>query len=125
MQFNVESPVAHTQAGALGAPSARGAQAIVAEVVSPAGFSTLRSAWDNLVARAAEPNAFMDPALIAAAAHADPDISIRVLLAWQPGADARRLVGAWALALERRRAGVAGRYSSRFMKAPASGSRRK
>jgi hypothetical protein len=79
--------------------------AVTAEVVDAARFAALRPAWLDLVARAAEPNAFMDPALLAATAQTGPEVAIRVLLAWHPGeagAD-RRLAGVWAFALDRPR----------------------
>src|SRR5207302_1686591 len=94
-----------------------GGSLIAAEVIDAALYERLRPAWEDLVARAAEPNAFMDPALVAAAAAGNPSIPVRVLVAWQPcdGADAvtagdgqrlvgtKRLVGAWAFAVDRPR----------------------
>jgi hypothetical protein len=49
--------------------------AVTAEVVDAARFAALQPAWLDLVARAAEPNAFMDPALLAATAQTGPDDS--------------------------------------------------
>jgi CelD/BcsL family acetyltransferase involved in cellulose biosynthesis len=59
----------------------RGPRATTAEVVDAAQFAALRPAWLELAARTAEPNAFMDPALVAAAAATNPDVVVRVLLA--------------------------------------------
>lgn len=55
--------------------------------------------WDDL-ARRASPNVFMNPAALQAACITD-FARIRVLLAWEEGKDARRLVGVWALRLRR------------------------
>jgi CelD/BcsL family acetyltransferase involved in cellulose biosynthesis len=81
----------------------RGPQRVAVEIADAARFAEIRPAWLDLLTRAAEPNAFMDPALVRAAAAADPDIPIQVLLAWTPcdGSAAQRLVGVWAFAVSR------------------------
>ena len=55
--------------------------------------------WDDLVRRASS-NVFMNPAALQAACATD-FAQIRMLLAWEEGADARRLVGVWALRLRK------------------------
>jgi CelD/BcsL family acetyltransferase involved in cellulose biosynthesis len=82
-----------------------GPRGVAAEVVDATQFAALRPAWLELAAHIAEPNAFMDPALVAAAAATNPDVAFRVLLAWQSrdGGAARQMVGAWAFALDRPR----------------------
>jgi CelD/BcsL family acetyltransferase involved in cellulose biosynthesis len=81
----------------------RAAQQVAVEIADAARFAELRPAWLDLLARAAEPNAFMDPALVRAAAETDPEVPIRVLLAWTSGDDSveRRLLGAWAFTVGR------------------------
>jgi len=59
----------------------------------------LQPYWRDLVARAETPNVFMSPALIAAAATADPNLV--VLAAWQPAAGGPRLAGLWAFSIAR------------------------
>src|SRR5438034_7344776 len=83
----------------------RAPQRVAVEIADAARFAAIRPAWLDLLARAAEPNAFMDPALVRAAADTDPEVSIRVLLAWMPcdGSAAQRLVGVWAFAVSRPR----------------------
>ena len=56
--------------------------------------------WDDLVRRASS-NVFMNPAALQAACATD-FAQIRMLLAWEEGADARKLVGVWALRLRKR-----------------------
>jgi len=55
--------------------------------------------WDDLVRRASS-NVFMNPAALQAACATD-FAQIQMLLAWEEGADARRLVGLWALRLRK------------------------
>ena len=59
-------------------------QRVAIEIADAARFAEIRPAWLDLLTRAAEPNAFMDPALVRAAAAADPEVPIQVLLAWTP-----------------------------------------
>jgi CelD/BcsL family acetyltransferase involved in cellulose biosynthesis len=56
---------------------------------------SLKAPWSDLVQRAA-PNPFMNPAALKAAEATDFAI-VRVLLAWDVGAESRQLVGAWAV----------------------------
>jgi CelD/BcsL family acetyltransferase involved in cellulose biosynthesis len=84
---------------ATGARPAGGA-AIVAEVADAARFATLLPEWLELGRRAAEPNAFMDPAVAAAAAAGGARIP--VILAW----DGPRLAGAWVMRIGRARSGL-------------------
>ena len=51
--------------------------------------------WDDLVARA-QPNVFMTPAALRAAADTMFAV-IHVLLAWELGLDEPKLIGLWAL----------------------------
>jgi len=55
--------------------------------------------WDDLVRRASS-NVFMNPAALQAACGTD-FARIQMLLAWEEGADGRRLVGVWALRLRK------------------------
>jgi Acetyltransferase (GNAT) domain len=55
--------------------------------------------WDDLIQRASS-NVFMNPAALKAACDTD-FAKIRVLLAWEQGAEPRRLVGVWALRLRK------------------------
>jgi CelD/BcsL family acetyltransferase involved in cellulose biosynthesis len=55
--------------------------------------------WDDLVRRASS-NVFMNPAALQAACATDA-ARIQMLLAWEEGADARKLVGVWALRLRK------------------------
>jgi hypothetical protein len=65
-------------------------QRVAVEIADAVRFSEIRPAWLDLLTRAAEPNAFMDPALVRAAAEADPEVPIRVLLAWTPAVGSAR-----------------------------------
>jgi CelD/BcsL family acetyltransferase involved in cellulose biosynthesis len=67
-------------------------RAVIVEVADACRFKTMRAAWDDLAARACEPNPFMDPDVIAAAAAGDDANRAPVLLAWRGD----RLVGVWA-----------------------------
>ena len=55
--------------------------------------------WDDLVRRASS-NVFMHPAALTAARDTH-FADIRMMLAWEDGAEPRRLVGAWALQVRR------------------------
>ena len=71
-------------------------------------FAALAGPWRDLVAEAAEPNVFMEPAVLLAARRAEPQTPIEVLLAWRSGPAgsepagrqlaAKELAGAWAFA---------------------------
>jgi Acetyltransferase (GNAT) domain len=63
------------------------------EICSPG--RDIAAPWDALVT-CAQPNVFMNPAALAAA-QATGFANIHVLLAWDRGAEPRRLVGLWAL----------------------------
>lgn len=75
-----------------------------AELVDASSFAALEAPWRALCARAAVPNAFMEPAFAQAVAEQFTQ-PVRVLLAWQaaPGPEGRRLVGAWLALLGRSR----------------------
>jgi len=53
--------------------------------------------WDDLVRRASS-NVFMDPAALQAACETD-FAEVQMMLAWEEGAEPRRLVGVWAMRL--------------------------
>ncbi len=80
------------------------AHAVTVEVADAAGLAAVGPCWDDLVTRAAEPNVFMHPVLVLAAAAIDPAAHIRALLAWQSCDGGQRLVGVWAFAVGRPRA---------------------
>lgn len=91
------------QARDLAGDRSRPAGALRIQLASPRGFAALREQWTDLVARAAVPNVFMDPAVALAFAAAWPD-KVRILLAWADERETEtqeRLVGAWLL-VERR-----------------------
>lgn len=76
--------------------------AISVEIATPERFLTIEREWRDLTARALAANVFMEPSVVAAAAHADA-VTVHVLLAWagkEAGA-AICLVGAWAFACRR------------------------
>ena len=64
---------------------------IRAEIADAARFSSLQRQWDDLVLRAAEPNPFFHPIMIAAAVGQASANEAPVVLAWQ----GERLVGVW------------------------------
>ncbi|RDJ24065.1 GNAT family N-acetyltransferase [Bosea caraganae] len=75
------------------------APAMSVEIATPERFFTIEREWRDLTGRALAGNAFMEPSLVAAAAHAD-GVRVHVLLAWaslRPG-EPIRLAGAWAFA---------------------------
>jgi CelD/BcsL family acetyltransferase involved in cellulose biosynthesis len=88
-------------AGRLQSQAGTAAQSVCVELVEADRLSSLQGAWRDLVQRAAEPNAFMDPALLAAAFAADPDAQVHALLAWSQGSEPRALLGLWAFAVGR------------------------
>lgn len=63
------------------------------EIADTNRFLNVEPAWLDLAARAAEPNVFMDPVIVAAAANGMDAENFPVLLAWRDA----RLVGVWAL----------------------------
>jgi len=62
-------------------------------------LADLKPDWDDLLARAAEPNAFMNPELVRAAAQSYPELQPRALLAWKTIDGRRRLIGVWAFSI--------------------------
>lgn len=79
----------------------RAAQGVTVEIADAARLATIRSSWDDLVARAAEPNVFMDPVLLCAASEVDSDAHVHTLLAWKTLDGRERLVGVWAFSVSR------------------------
>jgi CelD/BcsL family acetyltransferase involved in cellulose biosynthesis len=80
--------------------------AAVAQCVGPMISVTIDSPnpgicpqWNDLIRRASS-NVFMDPAALQAACETN-FARIRVLLAWEQGAEPRKLVGVWALQLRK------------------------
>jgi CelD/BcsL family acetyltransferase involved in cellulose biosynthesis len=81
----------------------RAAQRISVEIACAGRLADIRADWTDLLRRTAEPNVFMDPALIAAAHDADPNGGHRALLAWTGADGSKRLVGLWAFSVGRPR----------------------
>lgn len=79
------------------------AQHVSVEIAGAGRLADIRADWIDLLRRAAEPNVFMEPALIAAAHEADPDGGHRALLAWIMAGGRKRLVGLWAFSVGRAR----------------------
>ena len=73
----------------------RAARDISVEIAGTARLAGIRAAWTDLVARADSPNVFMDPALVCAAAEAEPHGGHHALLAWKLIDGRRQLVGVW------------------------------
>jgi len=69
------------------------------EIADVVHFAALQSEWADLLGRAAEPNAFMSPALVRSAAESYPDMQHRVVLAWKTIEGFRRLIGVWAFSV--------------------------
>ncbi|MCC7347367.1 MAG: GNAT family N-acetyltransferase [Variibacter sp.] len=86
----------------IGPASVAPPSAIRVEIADADRFSALAEAWTDLTARTAEPNPFLDPAFTAGAATTAAARGTAVLLAW----GGERLVGAWAFARTRPRAGL-------------------
>ena len=78
-------------------------KAVSVEVACAGRLADIRTDWTDLPRRAAEPNLFMDPALIVAAHDADPDGGHRALLAWTSVDGRKQLTGLWAFSLGRPR----------------------
>jgi CelD/BcsL family acetyltransferase involved in cellulose biosynthesis len=76
---------------------------ITAEIADISRLASLRQDWDDLVGRAAEPNAFMDPVLLRAAAENQPQTPLNALLAWKAVDGRRQLAGLWAFSVGRPR----------------------
>jgi CelD/BcsL family acetyltransferase involved in cellulose biosynthesis len=92
------APTAFDEAGAVAtvrqAPSQR--SDISVERTASERLPDIESAWRDLVARAHEPNVFMDPALIGLLGG-----RCATLLAWQTAASGRKLLGLWAFTIGR------------------------
>jgi CelD/BcsL family acetyltransferase involved in cellulose biosynthesis len=74
------------------------------EVVRASSFGGVSAAWRDLVGRAAEPNVFMEPAFVQAAAQASAANDVCVMLAWDAAAGRSSdttLLGAWAFIITR------------------------
>lgn len=71
---------------------------IAVETVTPEGLLDVRPAWNDLLQRCDEPNVFMDPVLVCAAAEAYPGAPCWALLAWTKHDMPRRLLGVWVFA---------------------------
>ena len=81
----------------------RAGQNVSVEIVDAALLAELRASWTDLLARAAAPNAFMDPALVRVAAEVEPKTQHRALMAWKTIDGRRQLAGVWAFAIRRPR----------------------
>jgi CelD/BcsL family acetyltransferase involved in cellulose biosynthesis len=71
------------------------------EIADAVRLAAIRPHWNDLLARAAELNVFMDPAVVQAAAEAGSGEHIRTLLAWKTVEGRKSLVGIWAFAVGR------------------------
>jgi hypothetical protein len=69
---------------------------VYVEIVRGAPPAEIDRDWRDLVARADEPNVFMQPSVLRAA---QPDRPLVTLLAWEPRGDGRRLSGFWAFSI--------------------------
>lgn len=78
---------------------ARGSQDIVVEIADGERLAEIQPFWIALLERSDEPNVFMDPALVRAAADVYPTIKSVALLAWRKGNGRSELVGVWAFAV--------------------------
>jgi CelD/BcsL family acetyltransferase involved in cellulose biosynthesis len=94
--YRLQSASAATRASAI---LQRAAQSVAVEIVGAAKLAGLRAAWNDLLTRADAPNAFMDPALLAAAQLTDPGSEHHALLAWKHIEGRRQLVGIWTFAV--------------------------
>jgi CelD/BcsL family acetyltransferase involved in cellulose biosynthesis len=71
-------------------------QQIAVERADSTRLAAIRPMWLDLLRRSDEPNVFMDPVLVRAAAATYPDIECATFLAWSHADEARpRLVGIW------------------------------
>lgn len=77
----------------------RVAHGVSVEIADVASFTAAHHAWTDLLGRADTPNVFMDPALVRAAADANPRTRYRALMAWKQAGGRRQLIGAWAFAV--------------------------
>jgi len=72
---------------------------VTVEIADAAQLADIRAAWTDLLARAAAPNIFMDPALMQVSAAIDPESKHRAVLAWKSINGRRALVGIWTFAV--------------------------
>lgn len=80
---------------------------IKAETISVEAYLALREDVRDLVARAAEPNVFAEPAMVAAAARAHPAGAMKIVIAWADhGRGGWRLAGAMPVLTTARMAGL-------------------
>jgi CelD/BcsL family acetyltransferase involved in cellulose biosynthesis len=79
-----------------------GSASIRAEIADAARFLSLQRQWDDLVLRAAEPNPFLHPIMIAAGVGQASADEASVVLAWQ----GERLVGVWPFVPGQARSGA-------------------
>jgi CelD/BcsL family acetyltransferase involved in cellulose biosynthesis len=86
-----------------GAIRPRAAHGISVEIADAAQLADVQTHWDDLLARADAPNVFMHPAVLRAAAEAEPGTQHRALLAWKTAGGRRQLLGLWAFAVGRAR----------------------
>jgi hypothetical protein len=78
-------------------------QIISVEIACAGRLADIRADWTDLLRRAAEPNVFMEPAVVAAAHDAEPAGGHRALLAWKSVDGRERLIGLWAFSIGRAR----------------------
>jgi CelD/BcsL family acetyltransferase involved in cellulose biosynthesis len=84
----------------------RTARNVAVEVADAARLADVRADWTDLLTRADALNVFMDPALLRAAAEAEPAVEHRALLAWKSTDGRRQLVGIWSFAVGHARRSV-------------------
>ena len=105
--MNDMAAIGHSGTSAGGAWAAeavpRTAQHLSVEIACAGRLADIRADWTDLLCRAAEPNVFMDPAVLAAAHDADPDGGHRALLAWKIVDGCKKLAGLWAFSIGRAR----------------------
>ena len=82
------------------------ASGVSVEIACAGRLADIRADWTDLLRRAAEPNVFMDPALIAIAHDSEPEGGYRALLAWTNSGGREQLTGIWTFAVGRARRSV-------------------
>ena len=101
---SIDAGVAHAERRAVGVPSARTISIksdVFVERASATRLAAVCRPWRDLVARALEPNVFMDPAVLSAAMSVSQGRKIVVLLAWDSAHPNDRLLGVWSFAVGR------------------------
>ena len=102
--MNDMAAIGHSGIAAGGAcAAAPRTQHVSVEIACAGRLADIRADWTDLLRRAAEPNVFMDPAVLAAAHDADPDGGHRALLAWKIVNGGKMLAGLWAFSIGRAR----------------------